>query len=276
MKRIVGLGVAALSLAASAGLAHTMYLKLGSYFVAPGREIVLELVNGTYDRSENAIARDRMLNASLVGPGAEVVVPPVGDWWDEEDTTWLKLTPETPGTYLFGVSTRARELELAAADFNDYLEHDGVADMLEARERQGKLDEDANELYSKHVKTIFQVGDARTDAYRHRLGYPIEIVPLVNPYDLGGGDRFGFVVERAGEPVPDQLFYASHAGYHEHAEEGGHVEAVRGRTDNEGIGAFELTTPGKWYVRLIHMVEVEGGELTHESNWATLTFEIAE
>ncbi len=276
MNRVIVLGIVLLLLVASFSGAHDMFLKPESYFVEPGSETTIALLNGTYEKSENAIARDRMRKANVVGPGPEVKVPPLSSWSDRDNTTWLELRTEVPGTYLVGVSTVARAIELAAADFNEYLEHDGVLDMLAAREREGRLGDDANELYSKHVKTIFQVGDERTANFGYRLGYPIEIVPLVHPYELGVGDRFEFVVERDGEPVADQLVYASHAGHHGHDEEGGHSEAVRTRTNGSGVAGFELTRAGKWYVRLIHMVEVDEGEITHESNWATLTFEIGE
>ncbi len=276
MKRATTTFFGAALLLASASGAHDMFLKLESHFFEPGSDVTIALINGTYDRSENAIARDRMIDVRVVGPESEVASPPVSDWWDDETTTWLAVEAGAPGTYAMGVSTRARTIDLAAADFNEYLEHDGVLDMLAARERDGKLAQDASELYSKHVKTIYQVGDATTGAWAERFGYPIEIVPLRNPYELGAGDRFEFVVLRDGEPAPGQLVYASHAGHHRHDEGGGHAEAVSTRTADDGVAGFELTTAGRWYVRLIHMVERTEEKTTHESNWATLTFEIAE
>lgn len=43
------------------------------------------------------------------------------------------------------------------------------------------------ERYSKHGRAVFQVGDARTEDYRRPLGYPVEIIPRQNPYDLRVG-----------------------------------------------------------------------------------------
>ena len=54
--------------------------------------------------------------------------------------------------------------ELTAEEFNDYLEHDGVTDVLERRRSQGQLTSDARERYSKHVKAIVQVGEPRSGA----------------------------------------------------------------------------------------------------------------
>ncbi len=274
MKKKILLTVAALLLLVGALYAHDMFLKLNTYFLAPHTETSIALYNGTFEKSENVITRDRMLDVSIVGPGDVVAHPDTSQWWEKDSTTWLDFKTGDPGTYVIGVSTRPRFIDLSAEDFNAYLEHDGVLDVLEARKRDGKLDEAARERYAKHVKAIFQVGDARSDAYRHRLGYPIEIVPLRNPYDLGVGDDFEVLVLSDGQPVADQLVYASYAGYHRHDDAGGHVEAVRTRTDGEGLARFALTTAGRWYVRLIHMVESAEQDVDYASNWATLTFEI--
>jgi len=132
----------------------------------------------------------------------------------------------------------------------------------------------AVERYSKHVKAIVQVGEARTDAYENVLGYPVEFIPLQNPYEMGVGDTFQVKFLKYGEPVANQILYASHEAYHGHAEGGGHVEAVTTRTNGEGVASFRISAEGKWYVRVINMVEPDEEEVDYESNWATLTFEI--
>ena len=255
--------------------AHDMFLKFASYFLEPDTDATIALINGTFDKSENAIARDRMLDVSIVGPAKEVAHPDPSHWWEKDNTTWLDFQTGETGTYVIGVSTAARDIELSAEDFNTYLEHDGVMDVLEARKKAGTLNEPALELYSKHVKAIYQVGDTRSSAYSHILGYPIEIVPRQNPYDLQKGDALDVLVLRNGKPVANQLVYASHAGYHGHDDTGAHIEAVTTRTDEAGMARINLNEEGVWYVRLIHMVEHSDPDIDYESNWATLTFEIA-
>lgn len=254
--------------------AHTLFLKLSTYFLEPHTEVTIALVNGTFDKSENVITRDRMRDVSIVKPGIEVVHPDTAQWRDEGTTTLLDFKTGDPGTYVIGVSTTANMIELSANDFNAYLEHDGVLDVLAARKRDGELDHDARERYSKHVKAIIQVGERRTHAFPHRLGYPAEIVPLKNPYDLGVGDAFEVLVLVDGQPVADQLVYASHEGYHGHDAEGGHLIAVETRTDEDGVARFTLEAAGRWYVKVINMVKVSEGDIDYESKWATLTFEI--
>ena len=184
------------------------------------------------------------------------------------------MTTGAPGTYVIGVSTAPRVLGMTAQEFNDYLTHDGVLDALAARKTQGTLDGDAREQYAKHVKAIIQVGEARTGSYDHVLGYPMEIVPLVNPYTLSVGDEMAVRVLKQGVPVSNQLVYANYEGHHGHNAEGEHEEAIQTRTDADGVARFKLSHEGRWYVRLIHMMEIEAHHINYASEWATLTFEM--
>lgn len=254
--------------------AHDMFLKLSTYFLAPNSEATVALINGTFDQSENVITRDRMLDVSIVNGEGAVQHPDTSQWRDDGKQALLDFTTGGAGTYLVGVSTAPRMIELSAKDFNDYLRHDGVMDVLAAREEEGTLDQPARERYSKHVKALVQVGDMRSDTYSHRLGYPIEIVPQQNPYALGTGDALEVLVLRAGEPVADQIVYASYEGHHAHGADGEHHEAVQTRTDGAGLARIPLDHGGRWYVRLIHMVPVDEPDVDYESNWATLTFEV--
>ena len=45
--------------------------------------------------------------------------------------------------------------------FNEYLASDGVTDMLESGKRSNELNKPSHERYSKHVKTVIQVGNVR-------------------------------------------------------------------------------------------------------------------
>ena len=267
----------------AAASAHTMFLKLDSFFLEPNSTGVVALINGDFDNSENPITRDRMLDVSVVGADG-VTHPPHSAWtdsavfhWspDSVDTSLLTFETGGPGTYVLGVSTAARVFTLTAEEFNEYLVHDGIVDVIAEREAAGKTNDEAIERYSKHVKALVQVGDERSDEWSHELGYPVEFMPLGNPYDLGAGDELEVRFLRAGEPVANQLVYASYENHHQHDDAGGHVEAVTTRTDADGVATITLAGAGRWYVRAIHMVETTAEpDVDYESNWATLTFEI--
>ena len=325
---------------------HDMYLKLdATYFLQPNASASIQLFNGTFDLSENVITRDRMIDVSLVGNSNRTNVDTT-QWSEKYNTTILNFETGEEGTWVAGVSTRARNIEMNAEDFNGYLEHDGVLDMLDWRKANNAMDQGAVEKYSKHVKTIFQVGEKRTDDWNTELGYPIEFIPLANPYDLKQGDELQVQLLWKGEPLTNQLVYigssaTSHQHSHDHeddadhnhshandkshshdhdddhdhnhdndkshshdhshdnekghshdhdhedgaehshdheeeanAEDHQHDEMTQARTDEEGKFNLKITEEGIWYLRTIYLTLSEEAGLTHESNWATLTFEV--
>jgi len=260
---------------------HDMFLKLDSYFLQPDTEATIRLFNGTFAQSENVIIRNRMIDVSLVGNGKRMTQDTT-QWSEQDNATLLSFKTGAPGTWVAGVSTRPNDIAMDAAAFNKYLEHDGIHDMLKWRKENNTLEEDAVEKYAKHVKTIFQVGDKKTDDWQTELGYPIEFIPTSNPYDLKPGDKFGVKLLFEGQPLRGQLVTidAARAGHddhgHDHAEgeEHTHDEGTLLRTDVRGELTFPIDHEGVWYLRTINLVESQEAGLTHESNWATLTFEV--
>lgn len=265
--------LAAVLTAAPAALAHDLFLVVPDHDVPAGGEVAVALYNGTFASSENTIDRDRMTDVTVVDGAGEASHPAADQWRDEGTVTLLDLATGTPGTYLVGVSTAPRMIELTAEEFNEYLEHDGVLDVLAARKEAGIAHRPARERYAKHVKTLLDVGDEASDTFRQRLGYPAEIVPLENPARLEAGAVLPVLVLAGGEPLADQLVYAGYAAEGSGEEASRHGEA-QARTDAEGVARIELSHPGRWYVRLIHMVAVDEEGVDYESNWATLTFDV--
>lgn len=266
---------------------HDMYLKLDRYFLKPNTDAVIELYNGTFDQSDNVITRDRMLDVSLVGNG-ERISPDTSAWFEKNKTTYLNFTAGSSGTWIAGVSTKPKSLGMSAESFNDYLKHDGVLDMLALRKQNGTHADSAVEKYSKHVKILFQVGDNRSDDYQIALGYPIEFIPLTNPYSIHPGHDLPVKLLLNKIPLTNQLVYVgSKAAVKEHTHNGhthshddqsdhSHDELTQLRTDEKGVVNVPISTEGIWYLRTIHLVEIEEEGLTHESNWATLTFAVGE
>ena len=248
--------------------AHDMFLKLDSYFLKPHSKTTVRLLNGTFRTSENPVARDRMADFSLIKPSGERAHPPLTDWRDEGKIAVLDLQTGEAGTYLAGLYTKPRELAQKAAQFNSYLAHEGVPDMLAARKREGELNKDVRERYSKHVKAIFQVGEARSDSYKTALGYPVEIIPQQNPYALKVGQTLEVLCVKDGQPLANQFVLAGREM------NGKELAAPSVRTDQRGIARIALKSAGKWYVKFIHMTAVNDAQANYESKWATLTFEV--
>lgn len=269
---LVGLGTSVFLATALAASAHEMFLKPQSFYLAPNTNTAVALYNGTFDKSENPITRTRMGDVSVM-TGGKVSHPGLELWRDDKVTSYLGVALKGPGTYVVGVSTKPKIIELSADAFEEYLKHDGIEDVLKARQGAKTPRTSVRERYSKHVRTILQVGTTQTDDFSRPLGYPAEILLQTNPAALKVGDTLSFKALRKGQPMKGQLVYASFDGFHGHSPDGGHINAVRLRTDEAGMGSFKISRPGKWYVTLINMQKVTG-DADYESNWSTVTFEV--
>jgi uncharacterized GH25 family protein len=139
-------------------------------------------------------------------------------------------------------------------------------------ERKNKVitDEAAREKYSKHVKAILQVGKDQTDHYSTPLDYPIEFIPLKNPYQLAVGEEISFRLLYLGKPLGNQTVHVSSRSPTK--EKGNEEKALR--TNDKGEVTFTITNAGQWYIATIHMMESDEEAFDYESNWATLTFEV--
>jgi len=262
---ITALAVTLLTISATA---HDLFLKLDSYFLPPNSKAVVRVLNGTFQKSDGAVARERLADLSVFANGLAITDPESIAWRVEEKLSVMEIQTGEPGTYLVGISTRPREISLKAADFNSYLKEDGLPDILAARKKHHELGKDARERYSKHVRAVFQVGNRRTDDFKRPLNYPVEIIPQENPYSLKIGQTLPVLCLLDGKPLVNQFVIAGWESSH------GKLMSTGTRTNANGLARFKLSGPGKWFLKLIHMVPVTESGLNYESKWATLTFEV--
>jgi uncharacterized GH25 family protein len=269
MKRTFAIALALLLAVAATLAAHDLFVKPASFFLAPNSASQAYVVNGTFTRSENAVTFDRVRDVSVVGPAGRAHADAAA-WSDKGDTSVLRFTTGAAGTYVLGVSTLPRVLRLEAKDFNAYLASDGVPDVLAARRKEGELTKAVRERYHKHVKTLVQVGDVRSEHYATALGYPAELVPLENPYTLKRGAMLRLKALVDGQPVTNQ--YVVTGG---RSPAGARLTSAGLRTDSAGVVHLPLRAAGHWYVKFIHMAKVPGDTAAdYESKWASLTFQV--
>lgn len=267
--RLTMIVVLMLLLTAAAAAAHDLFLKPDRFHAAPNTTARIAVLNGTFTSSESAVTWDRVADARVITPaGSQPIVE--DQWMTAADRSDLRVDVGEAGTYVIGVSTDPRVLRLGAEDFNTYLATEGVPEILELRRREGELDQPASERYAKHVKTLIQVGERRTDGFSTVLGYPAELVPLVNPYALTAGDDLSVRALVDGRPVPDLVLIAGGR-----TPSGGVIDDAQVRTGTDGMARIRLESAGQWYVKFIHMIRVPADSAAdYESKWATLTFEI--
>lgn len=260
--------IALLVLIAGSLAAHDLFLKLSTYFLPPNTAVMALLLNGTFTTSEGAVARNRVADISLAGPGGRTALD-TSAVMPHGDSTHLRFRTAGPGTYVLGLSVSPRQIALAGEQFNGYLKEEGLDEVLAERTRTRTLGDSATEQYAKHVKAIFQVGEPRSGEFATVLGYPAEIVPLENPYALKRGDVLRVRSLVNGQPAAGLTVLAGGR-----TRTGARIQQARATTDSAGEAGVRLTTAGQWYVKFISMRRASAPGLTHESQWATLTFEV--
>lgn len=259
---------AAIVMIATLGRAHDLFLKPDSYFLTANSKATVNVLNGTFKDSDAAVGRDRIVSLSLLGPN---LPPSSGDsvvWRAEEKMSVMEFRTGAPGTYAIGISTKTRENTRTGAEFNKFLEEDGMPDVLDARRKNNELDKGATQRYSKYVRAIFQVGDSLSEDYKRSLNHPVELIPQKNPYSLKAGDSVSVLCLLNEKPLANQFVIAGWEA------KDGTLHSVNARADSKGVARFKLTSAGKWFVKTIHMEKVSEPGLDYESKWATLTFQI--
>jgi len=258
---------AALALAAGVLSAHDMFLKPVNFFPAPNSTFKVAGLNGTFTTSENAVTGDRIADLSVATASGRTSLP-IDEWKSVGKMNEVTVTAGAAGTYAIGVSVKPNRIDLTADQFNEYLRSDGVRDVLAARRSAGELGKPAREQYSKHLKTLVQVGDTRDAGFGAVFGYPAELVALTNPYAPGAAEiRVRALVD--GRPRANQLLQI---GGRTHT--GARLPVSEVRTDAQGEATIKLR-PGVWFVKFIHMEKAPAGAgVDYESKWATLTFAV--
>jgi hypothetical protein len=244
-----------------------LFFRASDYRLAPHSETTIDVLNGTFSTSENAISRDRLVDVSLVTPAATIAID--RDRWSERDPkSTVRVAVSGEGTYVLGAGIAPRLLSLSGREFNAYLREEGLTDVLARRAAQSRLDEPSRERYSKFVKALLQVGAHTTSTYATRLGYDAEIIPEQNPYALTPGDQLTVRCLVGGQPWKRGAVFAG----------GRQLDGVRRVpeqrlvTDGNGRATARLTHAGSWYVKFVAMAELTGVEANYESKWSTLSF----
>jgi uncharacterized GH25 family protein len=244
---------------------HDFWLVPQKFRVSPGETFILSANTGMdFPKSLSAVTPDRFDQLILAG---ESVRENLKDFKTEGNSLTTKITREKSGTYVVAASLKPNEIRLTAKEFNEYLQMDGLPDIYQLRKREGILDKDAVEFYSKYPKTIIQVGDRLDETPTKPLGLALEIVPQVNPYRLKQNDNLEVVVFFRGKPLPGAQIAWSYPGRGE--EFAGSI-----KTDIQGKAAVPLVKAGPYVIRLTHMEWVKLPTHEWESFWTSLTFEV--
>jgi uncharacterized GH25 family protein len=169
------------------------------------------------------------------------------------------------GGHLIAMETDAAFIRLDGEKFTEYLEEDGLDDVLFQRRKERISSDSASEFYSRHTKLILQAGSRTDDTYKKICNLPIEIIPDENPALLKKGDRIGFTILFEGKP----LFGAKVKVWNRH----NHSTSVQNIfSQQDGKIETHVSNPGAWMVSVIKMVPSKDTKAQYRSYWGTLVF----
>ncbi|HUD71189.1 MAG TPA: DUF4198 domain-containing protein [Dongiaceae bacterium] len=197
----------------------------------------------------------------------EIASPPL-----EGDPAQARLELRAPGTAVVTLVTDASYIELPAAEFDAYLDHDGHTAALAARRQSGRTDTPGRERYTRHVKTILNAGGPAASVALTRAGMILEIVPQTVLQGLAPGGTLPVRAFYKDAPYADAPICATHEGW----QGGPDSYAWCGRLDGAGRAQVPITAAGWQMIRASKMVPVKGDpKADWHSYWTTLTFHVA-
>lgn len=186
---------------------------------------------------------------------------------NEGNNDHLKMEMKEEGTHLVIMETNAAFIKLDGEKFNSYLKEDGLDEAYEYRVSKNILGDSAKEFYSRHTKLLLQVGMKTDDTYKKVAGFPIEIVPVENPYTLKIGDRIHLRILYDGKP----LFGAKAAIFNRYKNR---TTVQNIYTQQDGIVETTISNGGSWMVNVVKMIPSTDPGAHWRSYWGSLVFGI--
>jgi hypothetical protein len=245
---------------------HDLYLRPQKFQLKKGEASVVEFHNGeAFPKSQVPPVLERLREAKVRWEAGEAAVS--GICIVGTAALGRFRAPASTG-FLITAHTMPNYIELPAAKFEEYLEHESLDSVRAWRKGNGEAGKAGRELYSKYVKSILHTAGA--DAFVTKpTGEVIEFVPLADPSGLKSGERLTVQILFRGAPAAGLHVEASWAG-------GGEVKQHQvGRTDAAGKIDIPLDRAGLWKLHAIQMERrKDTAKADWESFWASLTFAV--
>ncbi|WP_448097079.1 DUF4198 domain-containing protein [Luteibacter yeojuensis] len=262
--------VSMLMLATGTVRAHDFWVQPQAFLVQPvqATSLTLQVGHGPY-RQRSPIALQRIARFQAFGPSDQHVdlrgTLHLGDGIGDGD-----ITLPHAGTYLLALETDNRaQSHLPSLRFNDYLTVEGLTPALERRRREGRMDVDETEIYSRHAKAIMQAGPFNAAAQASvttPLGFTLEIVPDINPYALPRSRTLPVRVFYRGHALPGATVKFTNLD-HDDAPVEIHV------TDAAGRASFAMPASGRWLLNTIWIRALPtNAEADYETDFSSLSF----
>lgn len=268
---LIGAGL----LLAAVGAAHECWLAPQRYEVLVGTRQYIARCVGEGFVAEPWDAPSRRVRRMLhLAPGHETDLTAA---LTAGDTLRSTLAFTRVGTNVVALRSTESLITLEGAKFNAYLREDGLTTVLAQRTANGDLAKAGREGYSRCLKTLVRVSDARRAAappdpadtcWRQVLGLPLELVPEQDPYRLRAGDSLTVRLLVGGQPAVGVLVQVWLR-----TTPRGPVAPRKLRSDLRGRVRFRLPRATEIMVSCVRMTaHPRRDSADWQSTWAALTF----
>jgi uncharacterized GH25 family protein len=248
-------------------VAHDTWLVPAKFKATPGEQVRVRLATSeAFPTSEAPAAPERVERLTIRDAAG---VRRVEGY--RADGTFLaaEVAPERDGHAVVVMELKPRFLKMEPKDFNEYLRHEELKPIMDARKATGHWDSPGRERYRKIAKAILCVGEAKDKTHRKPEGLWLEVVPRNSPCGLRVGNSLTVQILFQGKPLERAAVAAGYTGAT------GHSYPVWVRTPKNGSVQIPLDRPGLWFIRVLHMVPAKDDpEADWHSAFSTLTFEV--
>ena len=261
------IAAAALLAVSGAASAHDFWLEVPHFAVASGEAAPLRFMVGDGPEAWDwELLWRKVISLRDYGPGAVTDLMPAIRPTADGVAGGADLTIAGGGTHIIAFETAQAMSDLPAAQFNDYIVHEGLNAVVAHRRATGKEGANGREQYSRRAKLLLQVCDRPSDQILRPIGQTLEITPERHPYKLGKDRRLPVQVRFRGAPLAgaNVRLVRLDGGDDHHG-----VEAV---TDAGGRATFPIAAKGRWRIATVWSVPVDVPQADYDTILASLTF----
>ncbi len=177
------------------------------------------------------------------------------------------LNAREPGATVVAMRTNSASIDLPASEFNQYLQEEGLTNVLELRRKFGLMEAPSRESFSRCAKSIVFV-DGQSQGFDQQMNLPLELIPRSDPMSLPAGSPFKLQLLFNDQPLSGALIKAQLKT--------DPVIEMTAVSDHQGFVSFLLPEAGLWLFNAVHMepsAELDS-DRDWESLWASLTMEL--
>ena len=243
--------------------AHEFWMQPVKFFLRPGERTNIRFLVGENFMGETwDLKAHKVEKLELHGSAG---LKDLLDSIKNDNKANLSIELQEEGTHLLVLQSDNAFSELQGDKFNEYLTEEGLDDVLSHRKKTGTLDKAGKEYYRRYSKLLLQVGSKRDDTFKKVLGFPIEIIPEVNPYTFKKGDLVRFKILSDGKPT-----FGVKVRVWNRFENRTTIQPVY--PEKNGMIEMRIVNPGPWMVSVVKMVPSKQEGADWQSYWSSLTF----